>query len=206
VDFHTGSQLAVAILAGVFSAQRTGQGSDVDVALFDTALHQLSYPATWYLNEGVQTGRLPRGAHPSIAPSQLFKTQDGWLMLMCQTPKFWELFCERVGQEVLKTDPRFAGVRERRANLTALTKTLDALLTTQPTAHWLQLLGGHVPVAPVYDIAQALDNPFVATIGMTDAVDHPDAKDGRLRMLASPIKVNGKRPLGSRAPKLGEQG
>jgi crotonobetainyl-CoA:carnitine CoA-transferase CaiB-like acyl-CoA transferase len=206
VDFHTGSQLAVAILAGVFSAQRTGQGSDVDVALFDTALHQLSYPATWYLNEGVQTGRLPRGAHPSIAPSQLFKTQDGWLMLMCQTPKFWELFCERLGQEVLKTDPRFAGVRERRANLTALTKTLDALLTTQPTAHWLQLLGGHVPVAPVYDIAQALDNPFVATIGMTDAVDHPDAKDGRLRMLASPIKVNGKRPLGSRAPKLGEQG
>jgi crotonobetainyl-CoA:carnitine CoA-transferase CaiB-like acyl-CoA transferase len=206
VDFHTGSQLAVAILAGVFSAQRTGQGSDVDVALFDTALHQLSYPATWYLNEGVQTGRLPRGAHPSIAPSQLFKTQDGWLMLMCQTPKFWELFCERVGQEVLKTDPRFAGVRERRANLTALTETLDALLTTQPTAHWLQLLGGHVPVAPVYDIAQALDNPFVATIGMTDAVDHPDAKDGRLRMLASPIKVNGKRPLGSRAPKLGEQG
>jgi crotonobetainyl-CoA:carnitine CoA-transferase CaiB-like acyl-CoA transferase len=206
VDFHTGSQLAVAILAGVFSAQRTGQGCDVDVALFDTALHQLSYPATWYMNEGVRTGRLPRGAHPSIAPSQLFKTQDGWLMLMCQTPKFWELFCERTGQLALKADPRFAGVKERRANLSVLTETLDALLTTKPTIDWLQLLGGHVPIAPVYDIAQALENPFVAEIGMTDAVDHPDAEGGRLRMLASPIKVNGKRPLGRRAPKLGEQG
>jgi hypothetical protein len=40
---------------------------------------------------------------------------------------------------------------------------------------------------------------------MTDAVAHPDAKNGALRMLASPIKVDGKRPLGRRAPKLGEQ-
>jgi crotonobetainyl-CoA:carnitine CoA-transferase CaiB-like acyl-CoA transferase len=125
---------------------------------------------------------------------------------MCQTPKFWELFCERTGQLALKADPRFAGVKERRANLSVLTETLDALLTTKPTIDWLQLLGGHVPIAPVYDIAQALENPFVAEIGMTDAVDHPDAEGGRLRMLASPIKVNGKRPLGRRAPKLGEQG
>jgi crotonobetainyl-CoA:carnitine CoA-transferase CaiB-like acyl-CoA transferase len=44
----------------------------------------------------------------------------------------------------------------------------------------------------------------VKAIGMTDAVDHPDAKGGRLRMLASPIKVNGKRPKGVRAPKMGE--
>ena len=204
VDFHTGSQLAVAILAGVLGAQRTGQGCDVDVSLFDTALHQLSYPATWYLNEGVKTGRLPRGAHPSIAPSQLFRTGDGWLMLMCQTPKFWELFCDLTGREDLKTDPRFKGVKDRHANLAALTETLDAHLSQRSTAEWLSLLGGHVPAAPVFDIAQALDNPFVARVAMTDTVDHPDAKDGRLAMLASPIKVNGKRPAGKRAPKLGE--
>lgn len=204
VDFHTGSQLAVAILAGVLGAQRTGQGCDVDVSLFDTALHQLSYPATWYLNEGVKTGRLPRGAHPSIAPSQLFRTKDGWLMLMCQTPKFWELFCDLTGREDLKTDPRFKGVKDRHANLAALTETLDAHLSQRSTAEWLALLGGHVPAAPVFDIAKALDNPFVARVAMTDTVDHPDAKDGRLAMLASPIKVNGKRPAGKRAPKLGE--
>jgi crotonobetainyl-CoA:carnitine CoA-transferase CaiB-like acyl-CoA transferase len=206
VDFHTGSHLAVAILAGILGAQRTGVGCDMDVSLFDTALHQLSYPATWYLNEGVKTGRLPRGAHPSIAPSQLFKTQDGWLMLMCQTPKFWELFCDLTERPDLKADPRFAGVKDRHAQLSTLTDTLDRLLSTQTTAHWIALLGGHVPVAPVYDIAEALDNPFVAEIGMTDAVDHPDARAGRLRMLASPIKVNGRRPPGKRAPKLGEHG
>jgi crotonobetainyl-CoA:carnitine CoA-transferase CaiB-like acyl-CoA transferase len=204
IDFHTGSQFAVGMLAGVMNAMRTGEGCDIDVSLFDVALHQLSYPATWYLNEGVKTGRLPRGAHPSIAPSQLFKTQDGWLMLMCQTPKFWELFCERVGREDLKADARFKGIPERRDNRDALTQVLDALLMTQPTRHWVDLLGGHVPVAPVFDIAEALENPFVQEVAMTDVVDHPDAKNGALRMLASPIKVNGKRLPGKRAPKLGE--
>ncbi len=206
VDFHTGSQLAVAILAGIVGAQRTGTGCDMDVALFDTALHQLSYPATWYLNEGVKTQRLPRGAHPSIAPSQLVRTGDGWMMLMCQTPKFWEAFCDTVGRPDLKTDARFAGIPQRRANLDALTAELDALLSAGTTAQWIERLGGVVPVAPVLDIALALDSAHVAAIGMTDAVDHPDAPGGQLRMLASPFKINGQRPPARRAPKLGERG
>jgi len=152
----------------------------------------------------VEVGRLPRGAHPSIAPSQAFKTQDGWLMLMCQTPKFWEIFCAKTARPDLLADPRFSSIPARRANLAALTEVLDALLSTQSTAEWIALLGGHVPVAPIYDIGQALDSNHVRAIGMTDVVYHPDATHGRLRMLASPIKVNGKRPQGVRAPKLGE--
>jgi crotonobetainyl-CoA:carnitine CoA-transferase CaiB-like acyl-CoA transferase len=206
IDFHTGTQLATALLAGVIGAMRTGQGCDVDVSLFDTTLHQLSYPATWYLNEGLETARLPRGAHPSIAPSQLVKTADGWLMVMCQTPKFWTLFCALTGLEALAEDPRFATIKDRRAHLEALTAALDARLQTRSTAAWLGLLAGQVPVAPVYSLAQALDNPFVSETAMTDEIDHPDAKSGRLKLLASPFKVNGKRPLGERGPKLGEQG
>jgi crotonobetainyl-CoA:carnitine CoA-transferase CaiB-like acyl-CoA transferase len=204
VDFHTGSHMAIGLLAGVMGAMRTGIGCDIDVALFDTALHQMSYPATWYLNEGVEVGRLPRGAHPSIAPSQLLKTADGWLMLMCQTPKFWEIFCLRTERKDLMADNRFASVSARRENLGTLTTVLDAHLMTQPTAHWIALLGGHVPVAPINNIGQALTSDHVRAIGMTDVVDHPLAKDGKLGMLAGPIKVNGKRAVGKRAPKLGE--
>ncbi|MFN8734708.1 MAG: CoA transferase, partial [Hyphomonadaceae bacterium] len=85
-----------------------------------------------------------------------------------------------------------------------LTQVLDDLLSTQSTAAWIALLGGHVPVAPIFDIGQALDSDHVKAIAMTDVVDHPDAKHGRLRMVAGPIKVNGKRPTGKRAPKIGE--
>ena len=50
-------------------AHKTGKGCDVDVCLFDVALHQLSYPATWYLNERRRClARLPRSAHSSVAP------------------------------------------------------------------------------------------------------------------------------------------
>lgn len=206
IDFHTGSHLAVALLAGVLSAQRSGSGCDVDVALFDTALHQLSYPATWYLNEGVKTGRLPRGAHPSIAPSQLFRTADGWIMLMCQTPKFWEAFCQKLARPDLAADTRFVDIPARRANLAELSETLDAILSQHSTQTWMDRFAGEVPAAPVYDIAQALDSAYVRDIAMVEEVDHPDARDGRLRLLASPFKVNGKRPKGRRAPKMGERG
>jgi crotonobetainyl-CoA:carnitine CoA-transferase CaiB-like acyl-CoA transferase len=204
IDFHTGSHMAVGLLAGILGAQRSGQGCDIDVALFDTALHQLSYPATWYLNEAVEVARLPRGAHPSIAPSQAYKTADGWLMLMCQTPKFWEAFCTLVARPDLITDPRFATIPARRENIVILSDTIDAILMTKTSAYWLALLGGKVPVAPILKMGDALDSDHVRDIAMTDSVSHPDAKDKQLRMLASPFKVNGTRPEGARAPKIGE--
>jgi crotonobetainyl-CoA:carnitine CoA-transferase CaiB-like acyl-CoA transferase len=204
VDFMTGTMMAFGTVSAILGAKATGVGCDVDVALFDTALHQLSYPATWYLNAGDQVTRLPRGAHPSIAPSQSFKTRDGWAMLMCQTPKFWEEFCRRAGRVDLADRSEFKDIPARRANRQLLSDTLDEVLSTKTTAEWLSILGGHVPFAPITQLDQALDNPFVAEIGMVENVDHPDATDGSLRLLSSPIRINGERPKGRRAPKLGE--
>ncbi len=203
VDFMTGSTFALGIVSAVLAASKTGKGADVDVALFDVALHQLSYPAVWRLNEGHEVGRLPRGAHPSIAPSQAVRTADGWGMLMCQTPKFWETFCDLTGHPELKADPRFIDIPTRRKNLTELTAVVDTVLSTKTTAEWSKILGGAVPFAPVTSLGEALDNPFVDEIGMRDVVEHPD-KPGGLRMLACPVKIDGQRLPGRRAPKLGE--
>ncbi|MEM7327638.1 MAG: CoA transferase [Pseudomonadota bacterium] len=202
VDFHTGSHLATALLAGVLGASRTGEGCDVDVCLFDTALHQLSYPATWYLNQKHVTGRLPRGAHPSIAPSQLVRTQDGWGLLMCQTPKFWTLWCQLTDGD-LGDDPRFATIPARRENLAALSDAVDAVMMTKTTEAWLAILGGQVPFAPVLDIGEALDSDYVASVEMTTTIEHPEAPEG-LKTLSSPFRVNGVRPSPIRAPKMGE--
>ncbi len=203
VDFMTGAVWALGIVSAVLCARHTGEGCDVDVSLFDVALHQTSYPAVWAMNEGHEVGRLPRGAHPTIAPSQLVRTQDGWALLMCQTPKFWSLFCAMTGRQDLAQDPRFADIPARRANLPALTAALDALFATRPTDDWQAFLAGHIPFAPVRDLKDALENPFVAEVGMRDVVDHPD-RPGGLHMLACPIKIDGERTPGVRAPKLGE--
>ena len=201
VDYMTGQTLATMTLAGILDARRTGLGRDYDVSLLDTALHQTSYPATWYLNEGHVTGRAPRSAHPSVTPSQLFRAADGWIFVMAQLPKFWARLVEAIGAPELATDARFATTAARLQNRDALTLELDRLFQKQPAAHWVKLLGGICPVAPVNDIAQALDNPFVAEIGMLQQVDHPARP--AMRVLANPVKLSGQRLPAAPAPALG---
>ncbi len=201
VDFMTGAMLAIGTQAAIIGARETGVGRDVDVSLLDTALHQTSYPALWYMNEGYVTGRAPRSAHPSVTPSQTFRTADGWLFVMAQLPKFWVLLTDLIGRANLRSDARFDSLAARLANRDTLTRELDAVFMAHPTAHWMKLLGGIVPVAPVNDLAQALDSSWQEEVGMLDRVDHP-AKAG-MRILASPIRVDGNRLPNSAGPSLG---
>jgi crotonobetainyl-CoA:carnitine CoA-transferase CaiB-like acyl-CoA transferase len=201
VDFMTGQMLATATLAGILDARTTGVGRDYDVALLEAALHQLSYPATWYLNEGHVTGRAPRSAHPSVVPSQLFRTADGWVFVMAQLPKFWEKLAVAIGAPELLADPRFLTPADRLRNRDVLTGILDGIFMTAPTALWVEQLGGVCPVAPVHDLAQALDSAFIRGRGMVETVDHADGRT--LDVLANPILIDGKRVTGSAAPRLG---
>lgn len=201
VDFMTGQMLATATLAGILGARASGRGRDYDISLIDAALHQTSYPATWYLNAGDRIGRTTRSAHPSVVPSQLFRTADGWIFIMAQLPKFWTRLVETIGAPELAADPRFATVEARRANREALQQRLDDILSARPTDHWMGLLGGVCPVAPVHDLAEALENPFTRARGMIQPVPHPDQPD--MRMLANPIRVDGARLPAAHAPKLG---
>ena len=201
VDFMSGTMLAFAVTAAVMDVRNGAPGRDVDVSLMDAALHQLTYPGFWYLNEGVKTERQPRSAHPSATPSQLQKTKDGWIFLMCQNPDFWERLCDAMGHSELKTDPRFDSMEGRLENRTELTQVLDDILQTKTTDEWLPIMQGKFPVGPVYDIGQALDNPFLEETGMIQSVPHPDRPD--MRAQTNPIKLDGQRLPSKAAPKLG---
>lgn len=160
----------------------------------------MSYPAVWYLNEGTKTGRTRRCAHATATPSQMVKAADGWMFVMCQLPKFWDILVERIGHPALK-DERFATNTGRLAHRGTLTDTVDAIFGEQPIAHWLALLQGHVPAAPVHDIAQAMDNPWLDTIATIHTVRHPDRE--QFRVLANPIRVDGQRVPSQAGPLLG---
>ena len=201
VDYLTGITASFALLAGINQAKQTGQGRDLEVSLFDVAMHQLSYPAIWYLNEGDVTGRMPRSAHPFIAPSQLYRTKDGWIFIMAQHQRFWEDLCDKVGKPEWKTDPRFLDYEGRDEHRDELTLMLDAQLIKQPTEYWLEHFAGAVPCGPVNDLAQALNNPYFRERGGVQTVDHPD-KPGGLKLLNSPIRMSEPIP-GRPGPKLG---
>jgi crotonobetainyl-CoA:carnitine CoA-transferase CaiB-like acyl-CoA transferase len=191
IDHTTGLTAAVGLLSAIIQARTTGKGCDVDTCLLDVALHQLGYVATWYLNEGHVSTRQPRSAHYSVAPVQTFPTSDGWLFIMCMTDKFWSELIGAIGKPELASDPRFNTQTLRQANRDALTEIVDTEFRRQTNAYWLGKLNGVLPIAPVLDLAHALDSPFLQTTEMIKVISHPAKPD--MRVLANPIKINGQR-------------
>ena len=202
VDLMTGLGLAYSVAIGVLSARETGMGRDMDISLFDTALFNLCYPGTWYLNAGVNQQREPRSGHPSLVPCALYTTQDGWIYIMCNKEKFWPALCDAIERPEWADDPRFATFAERLGNRMLLQDLLDAELTQKSTAEWLEIFAGSVPAAPLNDVKSALDNPFVAERGLIQTLDLEG--HGQIRLIDTPIKSGVSTPS-KPAPTLGEQ-
>jgi crotonobetainyl-CoA:carnitine CoA-transferase CaiB-like acyl-CoA transferase len=202
VDLMSGLGLAYALLAGLTAARATGVGRDIDVSLFDVALANTCYLATWYLNAGVSTARLPRSAHPSLTPCQLYRTRNGWIYLMCNKEKFWPALCAKLGRHEWSADARFRRFADRLRHRDRLTELLDAELGKRTTAEWLAHFAGAVPAAPIYDLAQALENPFVTAHGRLQTLTHPTR--GPYRMVAPPVRCPGEEAPARPAPALGE--
>jgi len=201
VDFSGGILAALALMIGLYRAQRSGQGADVDVSLLDTALTMLNYMAAWSLDRGWTPVRHPDGAHQSLVPSQTFETRDGWLVIMVMKEKFWQRLVERMEVPALAEDARFRSVADRLANRAALVPILRARFRERTTAEWLERLRGHVPVAPIYTVAEALADEQVQSREMIVEVPHPVL--GVLRQVGSPIKIDGVRPAYRAASALG---
>jgi crotonobetainyl-CoA:carnitine CoA-transferase CaiB-like acyl-CoA transferase len=201
VDLMTGAVACLALVSAVLGARATGRGRDVDTSLFDLALFNLNYPGTWYLNAGTVQGREPRSAHPSIVPSQLYRTADGWIFVMCNKEKFWRLLAAELGHPEWLADARFADFPARLEHRDELTVLLDRAFSAHGTATWLEKLRGLVPVAPVNDVAQALDGPFVAERGSIQDFRYPDGRTARL--IANPIRLPGAELPRRAGPALG---
>jgi crotonobetainyl-CoA:carnitine CoA-transferase CaiB-like acyl-CoA transferase len=203
VDYLSGVTCAVGLLAALIGAMKTGRGRDVDVSLFDVALFQLTYPATWYLNGGHTTTRQARSAHPSTVPCQLFASADGHVMVMCMTPKFWELLRDALQTPALH-DAKFADMAGRRQHKAELIALLDSAFAQRTTAAWMQGLAGKLPIAPVLGMRAAMENPYVQQVGMVQALPHPQAP--HFRVLANPIKLDGQRLAGQACSALDADG
>ena len=201
VDFSTGIVAALSLVSGVMGARVSGEGRDMDASLFDVGLHNLCYIATWYLNGGHVQGREERSGHPSICPSQLFRTEDGWIFIMCNKEKFWPLFCDLIGKPEWGEDARFRTSKERFSRKAELTQLVDAVMMEKTTDVWMEILQGKVPSGPVYDVGRALDTDYVAEMGNVQPFDHPADPD--FRMLVSPIRISDAPPRAHLGPTLG---
>jgi crotonobetainyl-CoA:carnitine CoA-transferase CaiB-like acyl-CoA transferase len=202
VDFSGAFVSVLGLMIGLFQAQRTGQGCDVDVSLLDTAVSMLSYVAAFHLNAGYEPQRLPSSAHPSLYPSQVFQTKDHYIVIMCFKEKFWQRLCEIIGLPDLAADPRFRRFPDRLEHRDQLLPILQKRLLERTSAEWLESLQGAVPCAPVNTVGQALRDPQVLARDMI--VDVPSEHWGTVRQTGNPIKISGAEPRKDPAPAVGQ--
>src|SRR6266699_1382228 len=199
-DYAGGVMAALALMAAVFDAQRTGRGRDVDVSLYDVALAFHNYRATWYLTAGVPGERTPNSSHPSIVPFQFFATADGRVAIACAKEKFFQALVHLLALPALATDPRFSSFDARRKNREALVAILADQFRRQPTAHWVSLLRGQVPIAPVRSMEAALDLKELRERTMLASYRHPAL--GEVLTVGLPIKMGEFAPTYGPAPSL----
>ena len=202
VDYMSGLTMSFGLVSAILSARSTGVGRDVDVNLFDTAMFNQSYMAAWTLNTDFESERLERSAHPILVPCQLYKTKDGWIFLMCNKESFWPILCKKIGRDDLIKESKFVDFSSRQKNRDEITKILDAELMKKNTAEWLEVFGGIVPAAPILNLKESLENPF---LNNRRNIQHLKTKRGvNISLLKTPIHLSNTDYEDKTAPELGE--
>jgi crotonobetainyl-CoA:carnitine CoA-transferase CaiB-like acyl-CoA transferase len=120
---------------------------------------------------------------------------------MCNKEKFWGLLAAALGRPEWATDPRYATFEARLARRDEVADMVESEFQRDGTGSWLEKLSGKVPVAPVHDVAQALDNPFVEERG--GIVDFAYSDGRKARLIANPIRCADTELPRRAAPALG---
>ncbi len=187
-DIGAGLYTAVAVNAALVHRLKTGEATKVDIGMFDCQIALLENAVMRYTVEGEVPG--PLGArHPTIVPFQAFKTGDGSIIISAGNDSLFVKMCNALGLDALATDPDYKTNALRQKHHAKLEHTLETLLKTQPTAHWLAIMAkADIPAGPINNIEQALAHPQVAARTMLVTV--PDGSGGTLTLAGNPIKMS----------------
>lgn len=198
LDVVCGLYAANAIQAALIRRDRTGRGGRVSVSLFDASVAAMVNQAANYLLGGLVPGPLGN-QHPNIVPYQLFEASDRPFILAAGNDRLFERTCEVLGLPELAADERFSTNEARVRNREALIPVLAEAFAGGTAAGWLSALeAASVPCAPV----RAMDEVFAAPEGAATVQVVDDAERGPLRLVASPIRVDGL-PTPARRPPPG---
>ena len=201
LDVVCGLYAANAIQAALIRRGETGRGGRVSVSLFDASVAAMVNQAANHLLGGLVPGPLGN-QHPNIVPYQLFEAADRPFILAAGNDRLFERTCEVLGRPELAADERFATNEARVRNRESLIPLLSEAFATRTAAEWLEALeSAAVPCAPV----RAMDEVFAASEGAATVQEIQDPVRGLLRLVASPIRIDGARaPIRRPPPRLGE--
>jgi CoA:oxalate CoA-transferase len=193
----------IGILSALRLRERTGSGQHVDIAMLDCQVAMLEDALARFSVSRRVPG--PIGSrHPSITPFQQFKAADDYFVAGAGNEPIWNSFCEAIGLNDLRDDPRFSTNAGRTARHRELEAILNRHFSTRPRAWWLERLSAAgVPCAPIANVEEVTQNPHLAERMMVLRAEHPSFAD--LIVPGSPLKRSGSTAApNTRAPALGE--
>jgi crotonobetainyl-CoA:carnitine CoA-transferase CaiB-like acyl-CoA transferase len=187
-DYVTGLSAAYGILGALLAREKSGDGCRVETSLLQATLSFIGETAAGYFRTGVVPNRAARVKN---AHAFAFVTKDKLpLAIHCSVPeRFWLAFLTSVERHDLVKDSRFKDRDSRRENYAALERELAPVFVKRTRDEWLKRLEAHdVPASPIYNIAEALSDPQVRHLGVTEEIDHPQA--GQLNFVGAPVRYD----------------
>ncbi len=204
IDRIVGSAAANALLAGLLCRARTGTGQRIEVPMFETM-------AQFVLSEHMQGQTFDPPTSPAGYPRTLsphrrpYETKDGFIAVLPYNDGQWRRFFEAVGKShILQSDPRFADIASRTANIDSLYEMIGEELKHRTTDEWLELLERNdIPCIRPHTLETLLEDPHLADAGFFQWENHPS--EGRIRTMREPSTwTETPPPTGRFAPRLGQ--
>ncbi len=205
IDRIVGSAAANALLAGLLARARTGTGQRIEVPMFETM-------AQFVLAEHMQGATFDPPAGPAGYARTLsqhrrpYQTRDGFIAVLPYNDGQWRRFFAAIGKaHIVESDPRFADIAARTANIDALYEMLAEELRHRTTDEWLELLQqADIPCIRPHTLETLLEDPHLMDIGFFRFEQHPS--EGRIRTMREPSTWSETAPdsAGRFAPRLGE--
>ncbi|MCC3768014.1 CaiB/BaiF CoA-transferase family protein [Streptomyces sp. UNOC14_S4] len=201
-DIAGGMYAYSGILSALYERERTGEGSELSVSLFDALAEWMGQPYFAEAYGGVPLSR--SGArHPTISPYGHYRCGDGALVfLSVQNDREWVALCEKVlEQPGLARDRRFADIPSRRAHDEELTSVIEDQFRLHTADDVLVLLeAAGIAHARLRTVAEFADHPQLAARDRWRDFETPV---GPLRGLLPPVEVTGREAAMGAVPALG---
>jgi crotonobetainyl-CoA:carnitine CoA-transferase CaiB-like acyl-CoA transferase len=200
-DLTSGLWIAIAILASLAGRARTGKGCYVDFSMLDGQVALLTLAAARFFALNEIPPRLGT-EHPGRVPSATFRCNDGKYAHITASDQHWIPLCKALGVEEWGKgfSDNSARVEKRPEVMQVLTREVEKLSRVELLS---RLDDADVPVGPVNDVAEILNDPHVRARKLVGSFDYPGV--GEFRALALPYKFLGwDNPEIGRPPTLGE--
>lgn len=168
------SAAATGILAALLEAQRTGQGTRVEVDMTDSAM--------WLRSEDVaRAANAPGPGFGSFSSRNVYECADGrFVTVAASEPKTWATLCAALGV------PELADHRYGLADDAPVLARLEEVFRSRDAAAWVAEPGYAGGVGPVNDAADLLTEPQVVERGNLVALEGSGH-----RVLGTPIRLGG---------------